>query len=748
VGVTLAPYHRKRRGAARHPGRLFAAVAAPSLLAAAVSGCTAKSAPPACSRPDLGGCAIEEVSFEGTRVISSSELAERIATAESSHFLGGVLESVPLLSIWDALTVEYERFDRFVLERDMARIERFYRARGFYGVQVRAARVQRAGGPGKEGRVHVQIVVSEGEPVKVASVELFWKDWKLDTAKGVTRPVTDAKNKLKVGARFEEDQYEETKKAMLRAITDRGFAYGAVEGHVDVDVMKHEARVKYTIELGPESTFGKIKLKGLGELPEAPLRAALNIEEGDRYSTEALDDAEQALADFGVFGAINVKPELAPPGQPKNPRVPVTFTVQPAALRAVKLGGGAELGARAEAHLVAGWEDRNFLGGLRRFSIEAKPGLTFYPTSLATLFSEAPTRILPELQLRSELRQPGAFERRTTAVLRGAFKIYRLEIDTPAGEPIIGYQEYAGSTGLERPFLKSKLNASLLLNLQLNNPFVYNDDEADLSEGLEQVLIPSVQTIVSYDLRRDRAGKPDRINPTRGIYLAADTQVAGYVFGSANDFRFQPEFRGYLPISRRLTLGFRLLTGFLFPTNYGCSFLARDATSDPAPGCENTFARDVQLLQFRGFFSGGPNSNRGYGYNDVGPHAELAENRSVPGVQAKGLVPTGGMSLWESSVELRMRVVGEFGTVIFVDGSDVARDKTTFRLARPHLSAGLGLRYNTPVGPLRLDLGYRIPCAQVFGVCDEAELVTKGEGDPADLLGLPLSVNVAIGQAF
>lgn len=246
-------------------------------------------------------------------MISGDELAERIATAESSHLIGP-LEHVPILSIWDALTVEYERFDRFVLERDMARIERYYRARGFYNARARAARVQRTGGPGKEGRVRVRIVVSEGQPVKIASVDLEWRDWTLEKGKDVVRPVTDAKARLRIGERLEEEQYEELKKALLRVLTDRGFAYATVEGHVDVDLVKNEARVRYTIELGPECTFGKVKLEGLGELPEGPVRTAIGIEEGERFSTAALSEAEQALADFGVFGAVAVKPELAPPG--------------------------------------------------------------------------------------------------------------------------------------------------------------------------------------------------------------------------------------------------------------------------------------------------------------------------------------------------------------------------------------------------------------------------------------------------
>ncbi|WP_437339441.1 autotransporter assembly complex protein TamA [Sorangium sp. So ce394] len=766
-----------------------------------VSACAASRQPPACTRPDLSGCAIEEVSFDGDEVISGDELADRIATAESSHLLGGALEPVPILSIWDALTVEYERFDRFVLERDMARIERYYRARGFYNARARAARVQRTGGPGKEGRVRVRIVVSEGQPVKIASVDLQWRDWTLEKGKDVVRPVTDAKARLRVGERLDEEQYEELKKALLRVLTDRGFAYATVEGHVDVDLVKNEARVRYTIELGPECTFGKVKLEGLGELPEGPVRTAIGIEEGERFSTAVLAEAEQALADFGVFGAVAVKPELAPAGQPRSPVVPVTFSVEPAALRAVKLGGGAEVGSRVEAHLVAGWEDRNFLGGLRRFNIEARPGLVFYPVEFSTLFGEDlgdTFRLLPEIQLRSELRQPGAFERRTAAVLRGSFKLYCprtgefcTKPDTakkpeegepgsaanPPQEPpehaIVGYREYVGSIGLERPFLKSDLNAALLYNVQLNSPFTYND--VPLPLGFQSIFIPYLQALVSYDRRLNRAGKPDRLTPHHGYYVALDAQLAGYLrfdtalanaivgheVRAARDLRLQPEFRAYLPVSRKWTLGFRMTTGWLFPSGYGDSSSAdltrcdTLAEGDPArAGCRADVGADVQLMQFRGFFSGGATSNRGYGFNEVGPHARvpsLTGQGDTQGDEAP-LVPIGGRLLWEASLELRIPLGESFGTVIFADAGDVTRELSLFRSGaqRPHLSAGVGLRYTTPVGPLRFDVGYRVPCMQVFGECTPGEDGwPPDERTPDALFGvLPIAVNLAIGEAF
>ncbi|WP_437756582.1 autotransporter assembly complex protein TamA [Sorangium sp. So ce1389] len=777
---------------------LAAALVASAALG--VSACTASRQPPPCTRPDLSGCAIEDVSFEGGEVISGDELADRIATAESSHLLGGAFERVPILSIWDALTVEYERFDRFVLERDMARIERYYRARGFYNARARAARVQRAGGPDKEGRVQVRIVVSEGEPVKVASVDLQWRDWTLEKGKDITRPVTEAKGQLKVGERLDEDQYEELKKTLLRVLTDRGFAYATVEGHVDVDLVKNQARVRYTIELGPECTFGKVNLKGLGELPEAPVRTAIGIEEGERFSTAVLADAEQALADFGVFGAVAVKPELAPPGQPRSPVVPVTFSVEPAALRAVRLGGGAEVGSRIETHLVAGWEDRNFLGGLRRFNVEARPGLVFYPLEFSSLVGtelKDDFRLLPEIQLRSELRQPGAFERRTAAVLRGSFKLYCPQTGefctkpdddpdekdeesgnppTPPQEesehPIVGYREYVGSIGLERPFLKSDLNAALLYNVQLNSPFTYND--VPLPLGFQSIFIPYLQALVSYDRRLNKAGKPDRLTPHHGYYVALDAQLAGYlkfdtalanaVVGhevrAAHDLRLQPEFRAYFPVSRRWTLGFRMVTGWLFPSGYGdasSADLARCDTladSDPTKDdCRANVGADVQLMQFRGFFSGGATSNRGYGFNEVGPHAR------VPSLTGQGdskeeapLVPIGGRLLWEASLELRIPLGESFGTVIFADAGDVTRELSLFRsdAQRLHLSAGVGLRYTTPVGPLRFDVGYRVPCMQVLGKCTPGEAGwPPDERVPEPLFKvLPIAVNLAIGEAF
>jgi outer membrane protein insertion porin family/translocation and assembly module TamA len=80
---------------------------------------------------------------------------------------------------------------------------------------------------------------------------------------------------------------------------------------------------------------------------------------------------------------------------------------------------------------------------------------------------------------------------------------------------------------------------------------------------------------------------------------------------------------------------------------------------------------------------------------------------------------------------------------VFADASDVTRDKTTFHFEYLHLSTGMGFRYDTPVGPIRLDVGYRVPGMQKIGGDLDRE-----ERDPGQIFGQPIAFSLAVGQAF
>src|SRR5207249_1631189 len=85
---------------------------------------------------------------------------------------------------------------------------------------------------------------------------------------------------------------------------------------------------------------------------------------------------------------------------------------EPAKLRAIHVGGGVQVDSiQSDVHVLGGWENRNFFGGLRSFTFEMKPGVVLYPTRIPTL--EKPDRLLPEGRANAQFRQPGFLEART-----------------------------------------------------------------------------------------------------------------------------------------------------------------------------------------------------------------------------------------------------------------------------------------------------------------------------------------------
>lgn len=683
----------------------------------------------------LGGCAsippgrsaVDDVTVLGADKVDDTDIEERIATAPSPRFLG----------LFQGVVYDYEIFNRFVLQRDLARVERYYRARGFYQARVRAGRVRKIA----SDKVHVEIVVTEGPPVLVNRVTIAGLTG-LDPA--LQREVmTAGRARLVKGEPFEEEGFEASEAGARRALSDRGYAYAKVTRDAAVDIVARTADVVLTVEPGARVKFGKVTIVGLGGLPEAPVLRALDIEQGDDYSTSALESAQQAALDLGVFSSVQITPRLDKP--PASGLVPIEVKVEVSRLRTVRLGGGIEFDAiKTDVHLRAGWEDRNFLGGFRSFSIDARPGVVLYPLRINNW--AAPEHPLPEVRLRTKLQQPGLFEARTNGFFRSDFTAFPvlLKVETDADDPVLGYAEFKETAGVDRTFWK--LYGNLSQSVQVDVPFPY---VGDLDPALRTLVISYPELILNLDLR------DDRIHPHKGIFVGTNVQVA--VLGDARDVRTQPEIRGYVPIGKRLTLASRASVGLLFPFNYGGTIADQLSGAASAPTGPDQ-VRDLQLLFFRGFFSGGSNSNRGYSHGTISPHgivpflspqieADRIARECEPGSPsfdpARCSIPIGGLSLWEASLELRVDIEGPLTFAAFCDTSDVSPDQADLRLNHPHLSCGLGARYDTPVGPIRLDVGYRIPGAQVLEPVDP-----RVEGDPGDIFGAPIAIAFGIGEAF
>ena len=95
------------------------------------------------------------VSIEGNHALSSDDVLGKIATSPSPKFLW----------VKSGVMYPYELYDRFSFQRDLARVERFYRARGYYEAQARAGRVELV----DKDKVAVTVVVEEGVPVRIRS---------------------------------------------------------------------------------------------------------------------------------------------------------------------------------------------------------------------------------------------------------------------------------------------------------------------------------------------------------------------------------------------------------------------------------------------------------------------------------------------------------------------------------------------------------------------------------------------------
>jgi len=191
---------------------------------------------------------------------------------------------------------------------------------------------------------------------------------------------------------------------------------------------------------------------------------------------------------------------------------------------------------------------------------------------------------------------------------------------------------------------------------------VFNDPTV---KETKTFLIAALPLNIAYD------GSNDLLDPTRGfrigLHLSPEISAKGGSFAYA---RAQVDASAYYPIGPKTVLAGRVRFGSIF---------GADASS---------------IAPSRRFYSGGGGSVRGYGYQRVGPHDFEGD-------------PIGGKTLSEFSLEARFRLSalgGNFGLVPFFDGGSLT-NKVTPGLNGWQFGAGIGVRYYSSFGPIRLDIG-------------------------------------------
>ncbi len=713
-----------------------------------------------CSSIPPGRIAIDSVTLRGVHALDGGDLEGKLATEESPKFL----------NFFQGFIYDYEIFDRATLQRDLARVERYYQAHGYYAAHARAGRVMTT----KNRHVQVEILVEEGKPTVNRGLTIVGIEGLSPLVQAAAR--TAAQADLIKGAAFEEDQGQKCQDDVLGALHDNGYAYATVARDTYLDIVHRVANTTVVVTPGDLARFGKITIQGLDpdnagprpqEIPEAPLRRAIDIFEGQTYSGARIASATQALLDLEVFAAVTIQPDLS---HPETRVVPLVVRVEPSKLRQIRFGGGIEFDEiKSEFHVLAGWENHNFLGGLRDFSVDFTPGLVFYPTRADN--NVVPDHFFPEEKLRVQLKQPGFIEARTEGFIRPEFNVFPLLVQTSPNptDPVVGYHELKGAIGVDRTFWK-RLYVNLSYDAQVEDPFSY---KGGLDSFLSTLVILYPELITKLDFRDNTD------HPHEGFYLSNRLQIAGGIFGGGpQDIRVQPEVRTYIPLGPKVTFATRASVGFVFPSNYG-DVIENRLNDNVTPGNQAERVKDIQTVLFRGLYSGGPTSNRGFPIRGVSPHGvvpflnpttasqQVASSCNVgPPMTVNGMqvitqpdpkdcsIPIGGFTLWEFSNEVRFDIKGPLSGATFCDMGDVSPhvlgQPQAFRFDHLHLSCGVGARYDTPVGPIRLDIGYRIQPLQVLGFANETQAF---EHDPSNgfqptIASIPIAIAIGIGEAY
>lgn len=607
---------------------------------------------------------------------------------------------------------EWPVYDEAVLKLDRERVERWYRARGYYGARVldvsftnpAAAESDSASCEGKACAVEIAFVIEEGEPVRVRKLELVGA---AELAPAVQNAVR-AGLLLHEGEVFDEEIYDRSRVKMAAALREAGYARAEVLGDIVVHRALHAADMRIEVIPGPRCRIGNIRIQSATPIPLAPVRAAALLKSGELYQESQLDDAQRAIYALGAFGSVTVRGDLEKPGD----QIDILIELEPRRTSQVMIGAGLMSGVLStgpmvdeaqsvpqwDVHLLASYEHRNFFGGLRRFRIEERPRMLFLAA-----FPGVPDNS-PRFgnTLSATFAQPGVIEARTTLFVETRWDV------GPDPFQLFFRHEFGVALGLERGFFNQRLQMRVAMHQELME-VSKRQEIIDRADAPSSYRLPFLDQRITLDLRDDSG------NPRRGAFFRVAVQEAARLWGpSWNYVRVTPEARGYVPLGLGMVLASRFAIGALY---------ILDASSDLDAEAQ---ALGPQAYRLRG---GGAQSNRGF-----------LPGRLGTGFEGDAL--SGGVRRWEGSVELRIPLAESFSVALFTDVGDVNAE-TEFRFRNLNTSIGGGLRYRTIIGPIRFDVAGRPNGLQRIG---------GGEPDDATMnLGFTKfrgAMHLTIGEAF
>jgi outer membrane protein assembly factor BamA len=541
-----------------------------------------------------------------------------------------------------------QEFDPYLVGQDAERLRGFYLRHGFFRAQINPHVEQRG------ERVAIQYQIHEGPLARLARVEISGLPQDPRLSPDDIRELIP----LDDGEPFDYEPYQKSRPELIAALEKAGYAYARVEMKVAADVIRDEAIIHIDYDPGPVCKFGKVELHGVsGELAEAA-RARVQAIEGERYSSEILSETQQELYAMNRFVQVQIEPDRSA----GTPVVPIDIHVAELTPNELKLGGGFgvnptayELRTRG-VYTIAGWPRP-----LVTSHFELRPA---YVIMREGQDSE------PRIEAIASLERLDLFAPKLIGELELSYSYLAVEAYTSYGP--------RARLGLRYPIYRRYVQGGVgwqirMLDFSRIDPAVDEMTQAELGLTNTPYVLGFYEQNLFVDLRNDP------VEPHRGTYAEVRVEEGNIAAGSEYDYvKVTPELRAYAPLGPKLVIAAKSRLGNIWG--------------------------DLPVTQR--YYAGGASSQRGF------PERQLAPTmRRVVDGEAESVV-IGGGALFETSAELRAPLGNawklDFGGVLFLDGADVTERWSGMDLTNLHWAVGAGLRIKTPVGPARIDVGYRL----------------------------------------
>ncbi len=601
---------------------------------------------------------------------------------------------------------EIEDFRDEVVGEAVDRMLALYHGKGYAFAQIAPVTNADTGG------ITITFFVFEGERVKIKSVEFT----------GASLPHKRLRDVMSLteGEYYNPDLVEKDKDSLKEFYGALGYLDAAVKDiEVKIDKEMHTAKIVVDIDEGKKTVIGSFDITGTSPETKAKLTALAGLKPDDPYNEVDISNARFRILDFYTSsGYMNADVTIV--RSVENYRASVIFNVaegrekffgktviignkktryrafkrellykegQPYSIRLLseerqrlyKMG----LFTDVEVETIDGEDSKKDVllkvtegnAGSVDFGVgyaDYEKFRGFVGVSYRNLWGmnrEGLVRVeISSLQQRLILQynEPWFFGKRLPF---RTFFIYenRKELDPSTKEILYRLRRYAVTSGVEKK-LSNTIKGELYYEFSLVRTSDVKPDVILTKEDTGTLAISGIKPAIIYDTR------DNPFDPKKGVLAGISTKLATFVFLSEVNF-VKTEIYGstFHKLSKRITL-------------------ALSARGGVAYGLGNT----EQLPLVERFFLGGRSTVRGYAQDGLGPKGP------------DGTTPTGGNAYIMGNIEFRTDIGRGFGLVPFVDTGNVWLKANDINPMQLKFTTGLGLRYDTPVGPLRVDYGVKL----------------------------------------